>query len=213
MPGPGIQPSISRSVEQVPFWRESSVVISVQKKENALQGRKVKTPLLRTIALILLLHGTASAQPLPAPCSTEKFAEFDFWLGAWEVRTADGKLAGSNRIEKAHNGCAINEFWTGAQGGTGSSVNYRDGRSGEWVQVWNSDNGIQIDIRGGLTEHGMRLVGTIHYVTNGNTFPFRGLWTPLDDGRVRQFFEQSSDGGETWAPWFEGFYRRQPDDN
>jgi hypothetical protein len=39
--------------------------------------------------------------------------------------------------------------------------------------------------------------------------PFRGLWTPLPDGRVRQFFEQSNDGGETWVPWFEGFYTRK----
>ena len=27
-------------------------------------------------------------------------------------------------------------------------------------------------------------------------------------GRVRQYFEQSNDGGETWVPWFEGFYTR-----
>jgi len=54
----------------------------------------------------------------------------------------------------------------------------------------------------------MRLVGTIHYISTGQTAPFRGLWSPLPDGRVRQFFEQSSDGGETWATWFEGFYSR-----
>ena len=173
----------------------------------------MRTPLLGTVLMMVLLQGTAGAQTAAAPCSSDEFDEFDFWLGTWDVQTADGTVAGSNRIEKAHNGCAINEFWTGAQGGTGSSVNFRDGRSGEWVQVWNSDNGIQIDIRGGLTDDGMRLSGTIHYVTNGNTFPFRGLWTPLDDGRVRQFFEQSNDGGKTWTPWFEGFYRRQPDND
>jgi len=31
----------------------------------------------------------------------------------------------------------------------------------------------------------------------------------LPDGRVRQFFEQSTDGGETWTTWFEGFYTRK----
>jgi len=45
-------------------------------------------------------------------------------------------------------------------------------------------------------------------VSNGVTAPFRGLWTPQPDGRVRQFFEQSDDGGKTWKPWFEGFYTR-----
>ncbi len=57
----------------------------------------------------------------------------------------------------------------------------------------------------------MLLVGKIHYLTNSTTQDFRGLWTLLPDGRVRQFFEQSDDGGETWAPWFEGFYTRTLD--
>jgi hypothetical protein len=37
------------------------------------------------------------------------------------------------------------------------------------------------------------------------------LWTPLADGRVRQFFEQSDDDGTNWTPWFEGFYSRVDD--
>jgi len=159
--------------------------------------------------LVVISPSLACAQTDPAPCSGDEFGEFDFWIGTWNVSTADGTLAGKNRIEKSHNGCVVTEYWVGEQGGTGSSINYRDGRSGEWVQIWNSDNGVQIDIRGGLTDAGMRLTGSIHYITNGNTFTFRGLWTPLDDGRVRQFLEQSTDGGETWTPWFEGFYRRQ----
>ena len=60
-----------------------------------------------------------------------------------------------------------------------------------------------------MTDDGMLLVGTLHSVGTGTTLPFRGLWTLLDDGRVRQFFEQSTDGGETWTPWFEGFYTRK----
>ena len=59
-----------------------------------------------------------------------------------------------------------------------------------------------------MDEDGMLLIGTIRYVANDTTVDFRGLWTPLEDGRVRQFFEQSNDGGETWAAWFEGFYTR-----
>ena len=89
------------------------------------------------------------------------------------------------------------------------SVNYLDKASGEWVQVWHAEGGSQIHIRGGMTNDGMLLVGTLHSVGNNTTVPFRGLWTPLEDGRVRQFFEQSTDGGETWTPWFEGFYTRK----
>ena len=58
----------------------------------------------------------------------------------------------------------------------------------------------------------MLLSGTIHYIANGQTAPFRGLWTEMPDGRVRQYFEQSNDDGATWEPWFEGFYSRKSAD-
>ncbi len=54
----------------------------------------------------------------------------------------------------------------------------------------------------------MVLRGKIYYINQSLEADFRGTWTPLEDGRVRQFFEQSVDGGENWSPWFEGFYSR-----
>jgi hypothetical protein len=146
------------------------------------------------------------------PCeSQDGFHDFDFWLGEWEVHTSNGTLAGYNSIQSVEKGCLISENWTGASGSSGRSINYLDKTTDEWVQVWNAAGGTQINYRGGLTDDGMLLVGQIHYVTNGTTLPFRGLWTLLDDGRVRQFFEQSADGGETWTTWFEGFYTRIED--
>jgi hypothetical protein len=146
------------------------------------------------------------------PCEyDDAFAAFDFWLGEWEVHLADGRFAGMNTIAREEHGCLITEHWRGAGGTTGSSVNYVDKRSGEWVQVWNSAGGSQIDIRGGLTDEGMLLKGSLHDVSSGETYPFRGLWTPLPDGRVRQYFEQSNDGGDSWSTWFEGFYSRRDD--
>ncbi len=143
------------------------------------------------------------------PCEhQEAFRQFDFWIGDWVVHSADGRLAGENRIERAQRGCVLTEHWSGIGGSSGMSINYFDHAEEEWVQVWTSADGAQIDIRGNLTDEGMLLTGQIHYVSSGTTAPFRGLWTPLPDGRVRQFFEQSNDGGETWAPWFEGFYTR-----
>ena len=144
------------------------------------------------------------------PCLADPvFHEFDFWLGTWAVHTPDGQYAGTNTITREESGCVISERWTGAGGSTGSSINFVDKATGEWVQVWNSENGTQISLRGTMTESGMVLSGRIHYVGSGLNAPLRGLWTPLEDGRVRQYFEQSSDEGETWAPWFEGFYTRE----
>jgi len=145
------------------------------------------------------------------PCEhDELFSEFDFWVGSWDVHIAGGGFAGNNVIDKSQHGCVLTENWSSAGGGTGTSINYVDKITGEWVQIWNDASGGQINIRGGMTDDGMLLSGTIHTVADGKTLPFRGLWTPLPDGRVRQFFEQSSDEGATWTPWFEGFYTRSP---
>jgi hypothetical protein len=144
------------------------------------------------------------------PCESDPaFSAFDFWVGDWDVHVASGGYAGSNRIERVEHGCVLIENWSSATGGTGTSINYLDKISGDWVQIWNDAGGSQINIRGGMTPEGMLLTGTIHYVANGTTAPFRGLWTPLPDGRVRQFFEQQSADGTTWSPWFEGFYSRK----
>jgi hypothetical protein len=143
------------------------------------------------------------------PCQhDEAFAEFDFWIGEWEVHGPAGGFAGTNTIERSERGCVLIENWINLAGGTGMSVNYVDKITGEWVQVWNAEGGSQINIRGGMTDDGMLLAGTLHTVGTGDTIPFRGLWTLLPDGRVRQFFEQSADNGETWTTSFEGFYTR-----
>lgn len=186
----------------------------------------MKTPKMTVAIMLPLLSAAALAQPQgpavesgPAeiqppdpqayPCQQqERFRAFDFWLGEWEVRTADGQLAGHNSIRSAERGCLLTEHWTNTSGGTGMSINYLDTITDKWVQVWLAEGGSQIMINGGMTDEGMKLVGTLHEVSDGSTVPFRGLWTPLPDGRVRQFFEQSNDGGATWIPWFEGFYSR-----
>ena len=151
----------------------------------------------------------AALSRLAYPCEhDEAFREFDFWIGDWVVHGAAGGLAGTNMIERAERGCVLIENWKNTAGGTGMSINYVDKITGEWVQVWNAEGGSQINIRGGMTDDGMLMEGTLHDVGSGTTTPFRALWTLLPDGRVRQFFEQSSDGGETWTTWFEGFYTR-----
>ena len=168
------------------------------------------------LSVILVPFGVIAQEavaPQPSPCETdERFAEFDFWQGTWDVHDAEGNFAGTNTITREQSGCVLIENWDGVQGGTGMSINYLDKARDEWVQVWHAASGYQIDIRGGLTDDGMLLTGTIHYINNGTTAPFRGLWTELPDGRVRQYFEQSADGGETWATWFEGFYARKSGD-
>jgi len=165
---------------------------------NLMEGRKDYDELVQTMSVQAY------------PCAHQQgFQDFDFWIGEWDVHLANGTLAGSNIVMPVERGCALTEHWTNSSSGTGMSINYLDKASNEWVQVWHGEDGSQIIIRGGLTDDGMALEGYINYVGNGTTAPFRGLWTPLPDGRVRQYFEESNDGGNTWVPWFEGFYTRK----
>lgn len=152
------------------------------------------------------------------PCMfDERFRQFDFWLGRWEVYgnlDKTGPLYGHNTITSTEQGCLIMEQWKGASGSSGTSMNYYDGILKQWVQRWVSGGGIVIDYTGGLIEQpenkpAMQLVGKIYYASI-QQLPkirdFRGTWTPLDKGVVQQFFEESVDGGKTWYPWFNGFY-------
>ena len=104
------------------------------------------------IALLASFFATSTAwcqaQAPRFPCEEDaRFAEFDFWLGEWDVHVASGDFAGSNVITSPYRSCVLIEKWTGAKGSIGMSVNYFDHDSGEWVQIWNDASGSQINIR------------------------------------------------------------------
>ena len=147
---------------------------------------------------------TASA----AACEEAAYRAFDFWVGDWTVATPDGDKAGDNLITVEEGGCLILERWSSVSGGTGQSYNYYDPAREAWRQVWVSSTAV-IDYEGGLTDAGeMVLEGEIAYRT-GVVAPFRGIWTPLDDGRVRQHFDQYDAEKKEWTAWFTGIYTKK----
>ncbi|MHA7871487.1 MAG: hypothetical protein ACX939_03965 [Hyphococcus sp.] len=159
---------------------------------------------------VCALSAPATAQSQTPPCQEDVYRAFDFWLGQWEVFTPDGKKAGDNVISSQENGCLLLEEWTSVQGGTGQSYNYYDPGMEKWRQVWVS-GAATIDYAGGLTDEGaMALEGEIAY-RNGNTAPFRGVWTLQEDGSVRQHFTQYDAEKDEWADWFIGIYRKKED--
>ena len=167
------------------------------------------------LAAGLFLSPRLPAQPAqdvaPAearPCeSLPEYGAFDFWVGEWEV-SADGELAGTNRIQKLVEGCVLLENWTSVKGGTGKSFNYYDPGSKKWIQIWVDSQGGVIRAEGGLRGDSMILEGA-HVYRNGSEELFRMTFTLLEDGSVRQFIEQSKDDGATWYVWFEGLYKKR----
>ena len=163
------------------------------------------------IVMSLTTSGFAKAQQAQANiCQTdERFNQFDFWLGSWDVyNNANGQIVGHNLITPTDNKCFLYENWTSINGGTGHSMNYYNPVTGLWRQVWVAAGAYNIDYTGGLTGDSMVLQGQIYYYEPKAEFPFRGTWTPNEDGSVRQFFEQYNPETESWNVWFDGKYIR-----
>jgi len=142
------------------------------------------------------------------PCQEPTYREFDFWVGEWEVFDSQGERVGESSITIEERGCLLVEHWRSATGGRGQSYNFFDHTSGQWREIFVSNWGTK-DYRGGLDEKGrMVLAGTIGYA-DGYRAPFRGMWTPNDDGTVTQYLEEYNADARQWEDWFTGTYRRK----
>lgn len=156
----------------------------------------------------------ATAQSAPAdkppPCAAVEHRQFDFWLGDWEVNDPAGKVVGHNRIESTHGGCALIEHWTSVAGVTGTSLNLYDRDRGKWHQTWVDSGGGLLQLDGGRNGAAMVLAGDAYDAdAPAKVARQRITWTPQADGRVRQLWESSTDGGRTWGVVFDGLYRKR----
>lgn len=164
--------------------------------------------------------GQALESPAQASTSACKIAhaqDFDFWLGRWEVRTADGTLAGYNHIHPILDGCTIQEdYRTGDGKYIGRSLNRFDPASQAWRQVWVDNGGMWLSLSGGLQGEAMVLRGEYlqrrdakgALLDKARSTLQEIRWTLLPDKRVQQRWRSSTDGGQSWTTLFDGFYTR-----
>ena len=150
------------------------------------------------ILFALLLPSVADAS-----CANLAYRQFDFWLGDWNVATADGKLVGRDHIEKAYGGCALREHWTSVDGGTGGSFSIYDMSRKIWHQTWVDSTGTLVVLEGGLKGTAMVMSGEM--TEGGKRQLDRMSWTP-QDGKIRQLWETSEDGGKNWKVIFDVYY-------
>mgnify|MGYP006280704611 CR=1 FL=1 len=163
---------------------------------------------LASVATLLCAGAPVAAQG--APCDTPEHRAFDFWVGRWEVRAPDGRLAGHNTIRRAMGGCVLHERYTTPTGYEGESLNMYDASRGVWHQTWTDDAGLLLLLEGGLRGDTMVLSGeTVD--TAGARVRQRISWWVADDDpdRVRQRWERGTSDG--WAVVFDGLYLRRED--
>jgi len=132
----------------------------------------------------------------------------DFWVGDWDVRSAEGTVVGRNSITVENGDCWIHEHWVGGLGGAGESFNYFNSTTRKWHQTWVDDQGQIAEFDGDFRDGAMRLEGYRQGVGT-DRIPARLTLTPLQDGTVRQLGENSTDGGKTWTVLYDFIYARK----
>jgi Tetratricopeptide repeat len=147
----------------------------------------------------------ALVEPL-RPCAAPEHRQFDFWIGEWDVTSPQYPGTTSrSRIARINDGCTIREEYTTPVAYAGTSLNFFDARSRRWHQTWSDNQGGVLHLEGVLEDGAMVLS-----MPAGAEATQRITWTPLDDGRVRQHWEVTADGGKTWSTVFDGYYTRRP---
>ena len=165
--------------------------------------------LMSALVFSVTMASMAMAQPpkrRSPPCSGPEYRQFDFWIGDWEVKTPDGKLAGTNNITRPLGDCVLQEHWVGSQGGAGESYNIYDAVGGHWHQTWVDREGTYLALEGGLVGDAMVMKGPERVIQGKPTID-RITWTPKTKAEVHQVWDQSNDSGKTWTTVFHGVYR------
>lgn len=157
--------------------------------------------------LLTLFCSILTAQNPSCNCCNEKYSEFDFWMGSWEVFKLDGTRAGENTIEKIQEGCVLQENWISATPGyTGTSNNFYNNETNQWEQIWIDNQGQSLHLKGNKVGNQMILQTDKKTNNEGQTFYHRITWTDNGDGTVRQLWETITEGKDVTVA-FDGLYK------
>ncbi|HTK51380.1 MAG TPA: tetratricopeptide repeat protein [Gemmatimonadaceae bacterium] len=133
---------------------------------------------------------------------------FDFWVGEWEVKNAQGQPAGQSSVQRLLEGCALYENWTDLQGGGGKSLNSYNTDVKQWQQFWTDQYGRVTEYRESEWLDGSLRFTAKQIMPQGPAL-LHMTFTPVKPDVVRQFGEMSVDGGKTWTPTFDLYYYRK----
>jgi hypothetical protein len=174
---------------------------------NIMKSRFSSKFLFFVLAFLTFTITTLYAQNTKCKCCTEAHNAFDFWKGDWQAFTPDGKLAGTNTIEKIQDNCILRENWINANGTyTGTSYNFYNQHTQKWEQIWIDNQGQHLHLTGGLQNGSMVLQSSGIPKPDGSLLINRITWTPLKTGYVRQHW-QTKTSNSNWVTVFNGIYK------
>ena len=162
---------------------------------------------MKQIVFISLLFFTSTSFSQCACCDS-LHTQFHFWVGDWNVYNPGGNLVGTNTLSLVEDSCVMKEQWKSASSGvTGTSYNFYNRNDKKWHQHWIDNQGGVLNLEGGMVGTSMVLLSKPYTDPNGRLAINRVIWTPDDEGNVRQLWESSFDGGQSWTTVFDGLYK------
>lgn len=163
------------------------------------------------LLLIILIPAFSFTQNVECACCTAEHGKFDFWVGDWEVFNESGEKIGENLIEKLEDNCILNENWKGENGSSGKSYNYYDSTDDTWNQLWLSNTGNILKLKGKAQLNKMVLKSKLIQGEKGSYYN-QITWNKNSDGSVTQLWEIYDPQENLLNTAFEGTYRKkQPD--
>ena len=166
-------------------------------------GKKIA----KTIFIFLIVGNTfAQSNCL---CCDSLHKQFDFWVGEWIVKDTTGNRVGENIISKIQENCVLLENWKGAQGGTGTSMNYFDKSDSTWNQLWVDNKGNVLKLKGKFASGKMVLKSELIKGKKVDFYYNQISWYQNNDDTVTQLWEIYDENGNLLNTVFKGIYYRK----
>ena len=169
----------------------------------------MKKHVLITLILLTSLFHSIAQNNSESPCSSENYKAFDFWEGDWTVYNTEGKIVGTNTVVKLQDNCVLQENWKASNGNnTGTSYNYFNAKDNTWNQVWISNNGNILNLKGNITDDGVMVLKSELVQGKRGKYYNQITWSKNDDGSVTQRWDILSENDKPLTKAFEGIYKK-----
>ncbi len=173
----------------------------------------------RACALLVVLFPLVAAdsqtpaqpQKPTRPCDMPEGAQFDFWVGDWELSWKDPKgntQTGSNKIVKVLSDCIVQENFKGP-GLDGRSWSVYDPKTKKWRQTWVDSNGSYLEFTGAYADGKMELRMPPTKGPKGKEVIRRMVFRDIKKDSLTWEWQSSQDGGQTWKDLWVIQYKRK----
>ncbi|MBS1732977.1 MAG: DUF1579 family protein [Bacteroidetes bacterium] len=162
------------------------------------------------LCFLIIASQAGISQNNQPPCSAPEASQFDFWVGSWNLYTAD-TLTGTNTIYKIMDGCTVQENFENSKAGySGKSWSMYDPKARLWQQTWVDNQGSFIYLTGKFEEGKMTLFTQPKKIPSGKELIYRMLFSNISKDSFDWDWDSSTDNGATWkSGWHIHYTRRQ----